>query len=447
MIRYSLLAMFLFVLWAYAYRDWFTSLCGLILMTVITQNANFPSSMLSIPGLNPWNISVVIITLFWARERLAKPNPWHAPIYVQLILLAYIFVLVAAFAQLAARIGDIQPQEDITSKDALMDYLINPLKYVWVSILLADGCNSSKRLQMALATTLGVGVLYGLLVVKHTPLGVLGGGGKIMRYRHLIDKMVGLHANDMARVFVTTFWGLLTCIAIWPYRYTKAATVGALALMLIGTAMCFSRAGYVTFILLGMLFATLRYRSLLIIGPVALVAVVMIFPSVRERATMDLFQNEVTQETDLNTLTAGRTGNLWPPVIDAVRESPFVGYGRLAMYTTSVYGEVMATEGVVPTSPHNGYLQAVLEAGFIGGMASILPYLFTAIVSISLLRNRTLPLARAAGGLGLSVSAGCLIAGLSGSMFWPDQGLLTIMCGMGIAARTWCATSRTPSVA
>ena len=63
MIRMTLLIVFLLALWIYAFRDWMVSLRGLILLTMLTQNDDLPRSIAGIQGLNPWNLSLLIVTI------------------------------------------------------------------------------------------------------------------------------------------------------------------------------------------------------------------------------------------------------------------------------------------------------------------------------------------------------------------------------------------------
>ena len=56
MIRLLALLGFIGFLSAYAWKDWFKSLCGLILLIGIIQHPDMPRNVLGIQGLNPWNL-------------------------------------------------------------------------------------------------------------------------------------------------------------------------------------------------------------------------------------------------------------------------------------------------------------------------------------------------------------------------------------------------------
>ena len=53
----------------YAWKDWFKSLCGLIVMMAVIQHEDMPHMMMGIQGLNPWNLLMVSIALAWLASR------------------------------------------------------------------------------------------------------------------------------------------------------------------------------------------------------------------------------------------------------------------------------------------------------------------------------------------------------------------------------------------
>ena len=54
------------ILSIYAYRDWFKSVCGLILLMAVIQHPDLPKNILGIQGMNAWNILLVNVLLAWS---------------------------------------------------------------------------------------------------------------------------------------------------------------------------------------------------------------------------------------------------------------------------------------------------------------------------------------------------------------------------------------------
>jgi O-antigen ligase len=443
MIRMTILALFLLFIWTYAFKDWFISLCGLILFTVMTQNDDMPTYLLGIQGLNPWNVSIVVVTIAWAIDRMSIRAPWNVPKAAVWIVLGYVGVLVVGCLR-AVFDGGSFPQSygSVSAIGLLTDLLINPLKYFWAAVLLGDGCRDRQRIRIAVATIIGLGVLYALFMLKNIPLSNLGGGSNFMAVRHKIDKLIGLHANDMAKVLVLTFWGIFVSHSLWRGFYYKIVAVGGAIIVMLAVGLCFSRGGYLTFIGVGFVLACVRWRRLLLLGPVVMTLILLLMPSIANRMLMGFGEEGAGDVTDWNTVTAGRTGNLWPPVVEEIGKAPIIGYGRLAMIRTSVYQKIMETEGTVPTSPHNGFLEVMIESGLVGTVIVMAFYVGIGVVSLTLLGYKSSPILVAVGGLALAHAVGCLINAMSGAMLYPDQGMLGTMCAFAVALRVWCARDR-----
>lgn len=437
-IRQIVLMVLVLCICAYAFRDWFLSLAALIMMTVLTQNDDMPRTMAGIQGLNPWNFTLAITTLCWAIDRIRFPRPLGIPKFAALVTVFYIVVVFVNYIRVATDIGSMPPEYPINNfMDVTTELWINPMKYLWAALMFADGCTTRERVRLAVTTVVLLGVFYGAFVLKNISIMHLISSDNFMSVRNKIDKLIGLHANDMARALVMTFWSIYSIHRIWPQKKYKIIAIGFSLITVLATGLCFSRAGYLTFVGIGFIFACLKFHKLLFVGPVALVVIVLLLPNVAERMLMDVQENDATGETDLNQVTAGRTGNLWPPTIEEIRKSPIIGHGGLALLRTDAYEAIKDTEGQVPTNPHNGFLDVMVNSGAIGMLVVAAFFLGTGLASLVLLRNRADNLAIAAGGVGLAHVAGCLINALSGGVLMPCQGLLGTYAAMGIAVHMW----------
>ena len=49
----------------YAYRDWFKSLCGCILLMAVVEHPDFPTAVGGVQGMNPWNLAFVNVVMAW----------------------------------------------------------------------------------------------------------------------------------------------------------------------------------------------------------------------------------------------------------------------------------------------------------------------------------------------------------------------------------------------
>lgn len=437
MIRMTLLSLFALFLWAYAFRDWMVSLCGLMLLSFLLQRGDMPAHFAGLQGLNLWNITLGVVTLAWLLQRQHERRPWNLPGLSVAIVGGYIGIIVLAYVRAMLAMDAFPPRYMLAGQVFLtVDHLVNPLKYLWVALLLADGCHSRRRLTMALGTIVGLGVLYAIMVIKIVPLSSLQEGLDAMHYRRRIDREIGLHANDMAKVLTLTFWSILATQRLWwQTPWSKIAVLGAYVVTFLGMAMSYSRAGYITFVAVGFVLGCVRWRRLLWLGPPALLLLAVLMPSAAQRMSMGFEGGG--EDVDWNEVTAGRTGNLWPPIIEEIQKAPLFGYGRLAILHTPAFGKILASEGFVPKTPHNGYLEVMLDTGAIGLIIVLAVFVGAGIVSYRLMRQGQEPVLVALGGVGLIHAGGNLVNALSGGILLPDQGMLGSFCAFGVVLRVW----------
>ena len=166
MIRLSLLFVFCSGVAIYAWRDWYKSLCGLILLMAVLEHPDMPKTILGIQGLNVWNILFACILLSWAAHRSEEGLSWDMPGHITILLLLYLSVVLVGFFRMMsdARFLAVNPLAASVS-----EYLINTVKWVVPGLLLFDGCRSRSRFLLALFSLLALYFLLGLQVIRWIP--------------------------------------------------------------------------------------------------------------------------------------------------------------------------------------------------------------------------------------------------------------------------------------
>ena len=80
--------------------------------------------------------------------------------------------------------------------------------------------------------------------------------------------------------------------------------------------------GWVTWVVLGLLFSFFRWRKGLLLFPLVMMFVLLLVPAVQDRLFQDMDTNEGSALIeDASTVTSGRTV-AWPFVIDSISERP-----------------------------------------------------------------------------------------------------------------------------
>lgn len=449
--RIAVLMAGIFGLGLYAFRDWFVTLCGLIVLSVVTKHPEMPVQLGDISGANPWNLLLLFVILGWAKDRLSRPQEPAAPAFLRWALLAYAALLVVGFLRGVMDVGHFRMPDghSISAGDFTIEYLVDPMKYLVEALLLFDGLRSRRNLLLGLGA-MGVQVLLlALLAIRHVPVSALLEASKTSQgeqeFRSRFQREIGLHANDAALVLVAGFWVLLflwpVLKKIWrPWHLLVPVAAGATALALLLTN---SRAGYLALVCVGLFFGVIRWRKLLLAIPVVAVLVVALMPNVADRISFGTSVQSASGDTEQNwdSISGGRMTNLWPPTLAQIERSPLIGEGRMTMARTAVYQEVVNLEGSCPNHPHNAYLEMAMDSGLLG-LAVVLAILF----GVTWKCSREIgpdPLFQAGRLAGLAGVATLAVMAMSGQSFWPREGIDTIICLLAILAGTYVLDRKT----
>jgi len=452
MLRVTLLTLVITFLALYAWKDWYKSLCGLILLMVVIEHPDMPKTMLGIQGLNPWNILFVIIMLAWLASRKREGLTWDMPRYINVLLLLYMSVaLISCFRMLGDRDSLIMYASMIgkdipTTADLWSEYIINSLKWVIPGLMLFDGCRSNSRFTMALISVLAIYFLLSLEVIKHMPLSAITSGDSLTARSLKIDDKIGYHRVDLSMMLAGASWAIFATKELVSRRSHIMVIIAASLIVLFGQALTGGRTGYVTWGGVGLFVCFMRWRKYLLLAPIAVIAIALVMPAAMERmtdgfnlGTRSAYVDEKTP--NLNTITAGRNV-AWPYVIEKIGEAPLFGYGRLAMQRTGITAFLWQEHGDTFPHPHNAYLELLLDTGLIGALPVFVFYLVILWISLSLFRDSRSPLFISIGGVTLALVLAQLIASVGSQTFYPREGIVGMWCAIGLVLRIFLERSK-----
>jgi len=442
-IRLTAFYIFVTVLSIYAWKDWFKSLCGLILLMAIIEHEDMPKTMFGIQGFNMWNIMFLVIFLAWLASRRREGLMWDMPRHIQVLLLMYLAVILFGFLR---AVFDRSYIEDYPLKSLFSEELINTVKWVLPGILLFDGCRTRRRVIIALTCLLAMYFLISAQVINRMPFeSALGGGGSyIQRIRLKTCSSIGYSACDMSTFLAGASWGILATVPLVRRKKYKAVVLAAAGIAAFGQALTGGRAGYVAWGATGLVLCLLKWRKYLILAPMIVIMLPIVFPGATERMLQGFGQVSVTGEkmTDDYSVTSGRN-LIWPHVVDKIGESPIVGYGRLAMtrsgLTQYLWQEYGAGEAV--SHPHNMYLETLLDNGILGSIPILLFWAVVVVYSAILFRSDN-RLCSAVGGLALSLMLAQLFAGIGSQHFYPTESTLGAWAAMFLSVRVYLEQAR-----
>jgi hypothetical protein len=340
---------------------------GVVLLTVLmplSRSTLFPHQMLGVTGLNPFNL-LLLATL---AACLLRPGAARLAGFVPgKLLWLYVVPIIVAGMIGARHVGDIAPlllaAEDPLSFDSpvgyIRDLVVKPLMMVLYALLLAAAIRDSREPQRFLAPVLVSVCVMSLLlllffVLTGASIYTLAG-----TYTRSFLEPLGLHANDLGRLYAVAFALLLFTWARArdpQFRLWLFATMG---LSVVALLLTFSRGAFIGLVVVSLLFlATRRSFKMLLLGLGAIAVSMPLLPGAfYYRVTMGLASG------DLDFISAGRIDEIWLPLMANIASVPPWGNGLSSI----LWAEPMRAGLMLPvTHPHNAFLGAYLDLGAIG---------------------------------------------------------------------------------
>lgn len=409
----------------------------LVMLLPLQASTFFPHALLGITGLNPQNLLLAgTLASYVLHGRLRHPGRFAPPPLLWLYVLPF-----AAAGLLGARhVDGMLPhfyETLVLNFNAwpgyLRDVLLKPMLIPLLGLLLGAATAASQKperflVPIALSVWLIALLQIGFIAASGVRLGLLASSSE----RDFLSAL-GLHANDLGRLFAVAY-----ALLLFPWWETKRPglklflflTMGVLAFALLLT---FSRGAFVGFILVNLLFLAWKFnlRTLGLALLALSVAAIMMPGYVVDRVMVGFDTGAVDD------ISAGRVEGIWLPLLPEFLNSPLFGSGLLS---TTWSLPMTAGSMLTVTHPHNAYLEALLDIGVVG-LALVLAYFWHVWRGFRALGSNTW-LSPEMRGFFQGATAGLLcflVTGMAGSSLrpTPEFSYLWLAIGMmyGMAAR------------
>lgn len=460
MLRLSLLWLFIAFFAAYAWRDWYKSLCALILLMAFVEHPDFPKSMLDMQGLNPWNILLLVVALAWAASRRIEGLQFDLPRNMLWLLVVYFVVIVIAYLRVSENIGTLAEFEVMRGRLAptkfglFSEYIVNCLKWVVPGLLLFDGCNSKSRFRLAFTCVLAIYVLLAIQVIRWMPLSAISGGEDLSeRALKILSNEVGYHRVNLSMLLGGASWAIFCAMKFSETNRHTFLAVGCIGLVMLAQALTGGRMGYAAWFALAIVFGILKWRAILVAAPVAALLLVLAVPAIQERVMQGFSPDSVDSSRiehyqygnedgpDIYTVTAGRTF-AWQFVAEEIKQSPFLGHGRNAMITTGIAPFLLSEYNESFPHPHNAYLEWLLDNGIVGVFPVFLFYFLVIRYCRILFRVSDSKICLTIGGATLALVVAFCAAGIGSQTFYPREGAVGMWCCIGLMLRIYVQYGR-----
>lgn len=339
----------------------------LILLIPFSSSKLFPHQLLGITGLNPLNI-LLMATLF-SYGLLRFFSGTRQRFIPREALWLYIIPITLAALIGAIHFGEI-PGFVVSALDLdiggapgyLRDFLVRPMYSVLFALLLAAAVAETQRFEGFL-----IAVLISLWVVLLTVLifflasgaslnDISGEGGASRSF----FSPLGLHANSVGRFFAVACGILLFSASSYKTFWSRIVIWGSTGVTALALLITFSRGSYLAImVIVGLYLKSLQSKHRLLVLALVLPVVLFALPG----AVYNRISFGVGSGADLNTVSSGRTEEIWQPLFPEVFNSPVVGRGLSSI----LWSDAMKSGAILAVNhPHNAFLKSLLDMGFLG---------------------------------------------------------------------------------
>lgn len=416
--------------WVFILVDFRIGVVILIVLMPLSASTLLPRNVGGITGLNPLNL-LLIGTLLACLLRPGKTAPGYRMVPPQLVGRYLLPIVVAALIGMGHvdAIPSYFRDAALIAYDSagsyLRDMLIKPMFMVLFAVLVGAAVARTARFETFLMPMLMSVWAMGLMTVVFVAISGVSLGALASSEARTFLSPLGMHANDLGRCYAIAYALMLFTFVATKRLQLRILLAASMAVVVVALLLTFSRGAFAGFIIVNILFLIAQRRFVpLLVGALLLVGMVFMLPeAVFQRLSTGLGGN-------LNAVTAGRTGDIWLPLIPEILDSPIIGHGLGSI----LWSDAMRSGRILTvTHPHNAYLQALLDTG-VAGLVLIFSFFgwawrrFRALAANpGLAPERRGFYAGAAAGL-----MAFLITGMAGSSLMPvaEQSLLWLAIGM-----------------
>lgn len=342
---------------------------GIIVLILMIPFVGLPSmnkQILGIPGFKPQNIISILVLILFVTSK--KPEPVGKLEKSFCIIIPAILVLSNLRTLLFLDSFNAFALENLDTFRFLLSYLLKPAMFFLMFVLIIFFIRSEKNILtvfngiFASISALSVFIIinYIFFVQNKTDFEMV---------RDQIGKSLNMHGNDIADFYIITLPVTLAFLInkkSFLLKCTLALSLGTVAIL-------YSRTAYLVIAICTLVFFIISGRKdklppLLFFGTVA--GIFLVPRSMINRLMMGLSGGL----SNLNDITAGRTDDIWMPLIEEYIRKPFAmlfGGGRYSIIQTDAFitGKILQVG-----HPHNMYIEMVLDAGLIGLIIYIVLY-------------------------------------------------------------------------
>jgi O-antigen ligase len=344
-------------------RDFRFGVVTLMLIVPISGSYAFPHSMFGLTGLNPLNLLLgATLGMYFMRAAGSGSLRHFMPrSMVVLYLVPLTFAALWGMHEAKNIPPEFMAQDMIFFNEPvgyIRDMLMKPLTLVIYAMLVAAAVWRSKRPERFVTPMIVSSWIMGALVIGFVLSAGVGLSDLAGTFARHFLSAIGMHANDLGRLYVVAYALLLF---VWDKADNlplKAVVFFTMGLVVASILITFSRGAYMGFVIVNVIYLLSRRNWKTITLAIVAIPVFLYFLPGAVWSRLEAGKGE-----GANAVSAGRIDMIWTPLMPELMDSPIVGNGLGAI----MFSKAMRSGQLESYAhPHNAYLQAYLDLGAVG---------------------------------------------------------------------------------
>jgi O-antigen ligase len=383
----------------------------------------FPDHLINLPGAKPLNfLALFVIVIAILNYKKSRKMPHYAFLFTSAVIIIFSISILRSMPHLDM-INYLEEDKLSTTRYLLSDF-VKPLIYFMPSIIVLKFIHKSEQLEYILSV-----IVYSMAAFSCVLLFFyikFPSKGNLTLLTEHYSLTFGMHRNDIANFYIVSFPVLIMTFFLRK-DFISILSI-CLSVMAIGVLM--SRTAYFVLLFSYVFYFIISKRSkvLPLLIAIAIGLSLIISSNIMDRAKRGF------DSKNIHEISAGRTDNLWIPLIDEYTDDVkklIFGNGRYA----TVYSEAAKRGQILEAGhPHNMYLEQLVDAGLIGLTTFILFFVVLLKKLLKSLRTVQDKKFREYHYALLTSLIGYLVAGLSGRFLFPtlSNSYFWIIVGLSI---------------
>jgi O-antigen ligase len=336
----------------------------LIVLLPVSESNLFPRGVLGFTGLNPLNILVAAtLVSFLLRSKGMR----FAALLPPRLLWFYIVPICIAGLIGSQHVAEIPPQffdngsiRFVDASGYLRDMLLKPIEMVLIALLVGAAVVRAQKPERFIVPIIVSVWIMALVSIQYVVFSNVRLADLASPDERIFFSGVGMHANDLGRMFAVAY-----ALLLFVWWETKSATLKTVLLVTMGVLavallLTFSRGAFLGFVIVNLLFLLWKFNMRTVaLGVVAVAIGALLLPG----AVYDRIALGFTSGGTLNDVSAGRIEGIWLPLLPELFKSPIWGNGLgSTLWSYAMRNGLMLQVG----HPHNAYIETLLDLGVVG---------------------------------------------------------------------------------